>query len=273
MRTHPFLFKPLSASERLKKRRCHACGMEERMPAQRVHAEGSFPLEESVAVEAPLSIHLNGVLWTTTMRTPGADADLVRGMLHSSSRLGTIDAIEVEVNVVHVEGDFEDGGGWTVLRTSACGVCGIESLPPMVANDSIDAFRLRREDVNGLLDAMRSAQSVFDATGGVHAVGLFSAEGLLLDIAEDVGRHNAMEKVIGRHLDALPLNGHGFLLSGRISFEMVQKAIAAGSPCVIAVGAPTTLAVELAREHGLTLIGFARDGRFNVYAGAHRLEA
>jgi FdhD protein len=101
---------------------------------------------------------------------------------------------------------------------------------------------------------------------------LFTPDGVITDIAEDVGRHNAMDKVIGRSLNDLPLASHGFLLSGRVSYEMVQKAVMAGAPCIVAIGAPTTLAVDLARQHGITLIGFARDKRFNVYAGAHRLK-
>ena len=115
-------------------------------------------------------------------------------------------------------------------------------------------------------------QSVFDTTGGGHAVALFDQNGEITDLAEDVGRHNAMDKIVGRSLTQMPLSNHGFLLSGRVSFEMVQKAVMAGSPCIIAIGAPTTLAIDLARQHGVTLIGFARDLRFNVYTGAWRLQ-
>ena len=118
---------------------------------------------------------------------------------------------------------------------------------------------------------LRSEQSYFDSTGGVHAVGLFTEHSVIVDLAEDVGRHNAMDKIIGRTIDQLPLSNLGFLLSGRVSFEMVQKAVMAGSPCIVAIGAPTTLAIELARQHGITLIGFAREARFNVYTGAWRL--
>ena len=115
-------------------------------------------------------------------------------------------------------------------------------------------------------------QSVFETTGGVHAVALFSENTEITELAEDVGRHNAMDKIVGRSLKHLPLSNHGFLLSGRVSFEMVQKAVMAGSPCIIAIGAPTTLAIDLARQHGITLIGIARDMRFNVYTGSWRLQ-
>jgi FdhD protein len=120
---------------------------------------------------------------------------------------------------------------------------------------------------------LRSEQSVFDLTGGVHAVAIFTDDAVITDISEDVGRHNAMDKIIGRSITDLPLSNHGFLLSGRVSFEMVQKAVMAGSPCIIAIGAPTTLAIDLARQHGITLIGFAREQRFNVYTGAWRLQS
>ena len=122
-----------------------------------------------------------------------------------------------------------------------------------------------------MLEQLRSEQSYFDSTGGVHAVALFTEDSVIVDIAEDVGRHNAMDKIIGRTIDQLPLSELGFLLSGRVSFEMVQKAVMAGAPCIVAIGAPTTLAIELARQHGITLIGFARGARFNVYTGAWRI--
>jgi FdhD protein len=114
-------------------------------------------------------------------------------------------------------------------------------------------------------------QSVFDATGGVHAVALFDQNCMITDLSEDVGRHNAMDKIIGRSLEKLPLAKSGFLLSGRVSFEMVQKAVMAGSPCIVAIGAPTTLAIDLARQHGITLVGFARNSRFNIYTGSWRI--
>ena len=122
------------------------------------------------------------------------------------------------------------------------------------------------------MSELRSKQSIFDSTGGVHAVALFNRKAEITDLAEDVGRHNAMDKIIGRSITQLPLSNRGALLSGRVSFEMVQKAVVAGCPMIAAIGAPTTLAVDLARQHGLTLIGFLRDERFNVYCGANRIE-
>ena len=140
--------------------------------------------------------------------------------------------------------------------------------PPAI---STEGFAIDSANIEELLGQLRSEQSYFDSTGGVHAVAEFTEDSVIVDIAEDVGRHNAMDKIIGRTIDQLPLAEFGFLLSGRVSFEMVQKAVMAGSPCIVAIGAPTTLAIELARQHGITLIGFARGARFNVYTGAWRI--
>ena len=141
--------------------------------------------------------------------------------------------------------------------------------PPAIPTDG---FSIDPTSIESLLNRLRAEQSVFDSTGGVHAVALFSDQSVITDLAEDVGRHNAMDKIIARSIERLPLSNRGFLLSGRVSFEMVQKAVMAGSPCIVAIGAPTTLAIELARQHGITLIGFARESRFNVYTGAWRLQ-
>jgi FdhD protein len=141
--------------------------------------------------------------------------------------------------------------------------------PPAI---SPDGYTIDTITIEELLNQLRSEQSLFDSTGGVHAVALFNEYSEITDLAEDVGRHNAMDKIIGRSIGQLPLSNHGFLLSGRVSFEMVQKAVMVGSPCIVAIGAPTTLAIELARQHGITLIGFARESRFNVYTGAWRLK-
>ena len=259
------------------KRRHHAVGMEERIAAQRVDATGSFPLEESVAIEEPLSITLNGEPWITTMRTPGHDSDLILGLLFTEGIIQSPDQIHemvVDNDNTTIIGKFSlDPPQHGFIRSSSCGICGIESLPSSeVEAISSDGFSIPASGIDDLLSSLRSAQDVFDSTGGVHAVALFTPDGVITDIAEDVGRHNAMDKVIGRSLNDLPLANHGFLLSGRVSYEMVQKAVMAGAPCIVAIGAPTTLAVDLARQHGITLIGFARDKRFNVYAGAHRLK-
>ena len=253
--------------------------MEERVAAQRVVDGRTYPLEESVAVEEPLEIQINGQPWITTMRTPGHDRELALGLLYSEgllSDLTEIDQIHVEDNVILIGGDISiEGHSRGFVRSSSCGVCGRASLDAILARHppaiSSEGFSISSDSLDSLLTQMRTKQSVFDTTGGVHAVALFSEMSDITELAEDVGRHNAMDKVIGRTLTQLPLSNLGFLLSGRVSFEMVQKAVMVGSPCIVAIGAPTTLAVDLARQHGLTLIGFLRDGRFNVYCGANRI--
>lgn len=249
------------------------------MAAQRVVDGETYPLEESVAVEEPLEIQINGQPWITTMRTPGHDRELALGLLYSEgllSDLAEIDQIHVEDNVILIGGDISiEGHSRGFVRSSSCGVCGRASLDAILARHppaiSSEGFSISSDSLDSLLTQMRTKQSVFDTTGGVHAVALFSEMSDITELAEDVGRHNAMDKVIGRTLTQLPLSNLGFLLSGRVSFEMVQKAVMVGSPCIVAIGAPTTLAVDLARQHGLTLIGFLRDGRFNVYCGANRI--
>lgn len=256
-------------------RRC----MEERVAAQRVIAGAARPLEEMVAVEEPLEIHINGQPWITTMRTPGHDRDLTLGLLYSEgllSDLNDIEQIQIEDNVVLIEGQISiDGHTRGFVRSSSCGVCGRASLDAILARQppviSPEGFTIDCSAIDSLLRHLRRKQSIFDTTGGVHAVALFNQNSTITDLAEDVGRHNAMDKIIGRSLAQIPFSNSGFLLSGRVSFEMVQKAVMVGSPCIIAIGAPTTLAIDLARQHGITLIGFARDLRFNVYTGSWRL--
>jgi FdhD protein len=255
--------------------------MEERVAAQRVGLDGAIPMEDSVAIEEPLEIQVNGHPWVTTMRTPGQDYDLALGLLYTEGILDGIDSIEsivISDNVVLVEGDMTtDGHTRGFVRSSSCGVCGRASLDAILSRDPPQiperGFEISAQSVDVLISMLRSEQSVFDLTGGVHAVAIFTDDAVITDISEDVGRHNAMDKIIGRSITDLPLSNHGFLLSGRVSFEMVQKAVMAGSPCIIAIGAPTTLAIDLARQHGITLIGFAREQRFNVYTGAWRLQS
>ena len=250
--------------------------MEERVAAQRVTLEGAIPMEDNVAIEEPLEIQVNGHPWITTMRTPGQDLELALGLLYTEgilTEISEIESMEISDNVVLVTGDVTvEGHTRGFVRSSSCGVCGRASLDAILSRSppSIPeiGFKISPESVDTLIDLLRSEQSVFDLTGGVHAVATFTDDAIITDISEDVGRHNAMDKIIGRSLNDLPLENHGFLLSGRVSFEMVQKAVMAGSPCIIAIGAPTTLAIDLARQHGITLIGFAREQRFNVYTGA-----
>lgn len=254
--------------------------MEERIGAQRMAPQGAIPVEESVAVEEPLEIHVNGNPWVTTMRTPGQDRELAIGLLYSEGILtntSDIDSIHLDDNVVIVQGDLSaEGHTRGFVRSSSCGVCGSASLESVLSRNppkiSPDEFTLNFHDVEFLVEQLKSSQSYFHTTGGMHAVAQFNQDLEFVNLAEDVGRHNAMDKVIGKSIDSIPHSLFGYLLSGRVSFEMVQKAVMAGSPCIVAIGAPTTLAVELARQHGLTLIGFARESRFNVYTGAWRIK-
>ncbi len=240
-----------------------------------------------LAVEEPLEIRLGGDPLTVTMRTPGDDIDLVAGFLagegvvSSAADITRITMCDVNVaDVTLADGWLASGGAGlrrAFLTTSACGVCG---------KDSIAAIRVRsRYDVAAdpvvvsasvlaaLPDRLRVAQRIFAGTGGIHAAGLFRSDGTLLAAREDVGRHNAVDKVIGWALraDLLPLSGCVLLVSGRASFELTQKALVAGIPVLAAVSAPSSLAAELAQDGGLTLVGFLRGQSMNVYTGGHRL--
>jgi FdhD protein len=266
-----------------------------RIRIQRLGLEGRVEKDDRVAVEAPLEFQLHHpelgmepVSFGTTMRTPGDDESLAAGLLYGESivnRASDIDAIESSTrrpNVVNVRLKST-----VALETqlsprrfsagSSCGVCGSTSLDAAIARAAAT-----RIDSSGKVDLavllrlpqiMRESQARFGDTGGIHAAALFDMQGTLLSLAEDVGRHNAFDKLVGESLLAgrLPLSDHVVLLSGRASFELVQKAAMAGVPVVAAVGAPSTLAVDLAREAGVTLLGFVRDGRFNVYTGAERI--
>ncbi len=254
--------------------------MEERIAAQRIAPQGATPIEENVAVEEPLEIHINGSPWITTMRTPGHDRELALGLLYTEGIVSTradIDTIRIEENVILVEGDLSaDGHNRGFVRSSSCGVCGSASLESVLARNPPRipprGFMIGFEAIGQLIEKLNSSQNFFETTGGMHAVGLFNQNLEIVELAEDVGRHNAMDKIIGKSIDTIPHESFGFLLSGRVSFEMVQKAVMVGSPCIVAIGAPTTLAIQLARQHGLTLIGFARDARCNVYTGAWRIK-
>ncbi len=265
------------------------------VPVCRVGTGGPAVEPDELAVEEPLEIRLDcdiegrrvhrGV--SVTMRTPGHDAELAAGFLFTEGivtdraqvagvhpcRSGNRVRVElrpgVQVDLARLERHF--------YTASSCGVCGKASLDavrvcplyrPVADQPVIDAAVVRR-----LPEALRAAQAVFDRTGGLHASALFDVGGRLLEVREDVGRHNALDKLIGTAFLAgrTPLSGAVLLVSGRASFELVQKAAVAGIPILAAVGAPSSLAVELAREHGLTLLGFVRHDRFNVYTGAARI--
>jgi FdhD protein len=237
-----------------------------------------------VAVEEPLEIRVDTRPVTVTLRTPGHDPELAAGFLLTEAVIRSASDIarflphprnpHGAIIDVHLRPDLTvDFARLTrhVFAVSSCGLCG---------KAAIDAIRQQHPPVDppympdpgwllSLPDAMRSAQSAFDVTGGLHAAALFPADGSLRVLREDIGRHNAVDKVIGHAALAgeLPLRDHVLLVSGRVSFEVMQKALAAGIACVAAISAPSSLAVQFARESGQSLVGFLRDGRFNVYAG------
>jgi FdhD protein len=243
---------------------------------------------DALAVEAPLEIRTAGSS-AITMRTPGSDRELALGFLYSEGILRAaaevVGVAEPEADVVEVEltGSAQARAarldrGFTI--TSACGACGKPTradalrLEPPFAPPPADGPRLMPALIASLPERLRAAQPTFARTGGLHAAGLFDPEGTALVVREDVGRHNAVDKVVGARLLAggLPAHGGVLVVSGRASFELVQKAVLAGIPVLAAVGAPSTLAVEVAAAHGLTLLGFVRDGRFNIYTGIGRIE-
>ncbi len=277
----------------------------------RIEGDLLVPHLDLVAAEEPLEIKLgyvrDGVPVKTvvalTMRTPGADAELAVGFLHNEGILK--DRPQIEAITLGIGGEHRRMSGSTsrdaltgaeicvhvrdrvaidldALRrygttTSACGACGKTSRDALRVESRFslhdDPLTIGIDLVHRLPAALRGAQEIFDQTGGLHAAALFDETGRLVDVREDVGRHNAVDKLIGAQFlaDRLPLRGHVLFVSGRASFELVQKAAMAGVPVLAAVGAPSSLAVSLAREAGLTLLGFVRDQRFNVYSGFQRV--
>ena len=249
---------------------------------------------DRAATEEPLEVRLHDRPFAVIMRTPGADRELAagfllsEGVLKSADDLGTIEYCqdpsaehpENIINATLVNGSVDTLETFlaerrNVTTNSSCGMCGrlsIESLktnlPPLVVPWTVPA-----STVVTLPDRLRHAQAVFDETGGLHAAGLFTRDGRLETVAEDVGRHNAVDKVIGRMVmqERLPLANHILFVSGRTSFEIVQKAFLAGIPMVAAVSAPSSLAIDLAEECGITLIGFLREQNFNIYAHQERV--
>ncbi len=263
-----------------------------------------------LAVEEPLEIRIGLTVncktehkaVSITMRTPGHDGELAAGFLFTEGiishpdqvkqirhcglkigkRGGAIDrASALNSNTIRV--DLNEGVDVDLksldrhfYTTSSCGVCGkssIEALATGVRTQAYDELRVAREVIHNLPETLRSSQEVFDQTGGLHASALFNSDGKLDIVREDVGRHNALDKVIGAKFLAgeTPLSKSILLVSGRVSFELVQKALMAGIPFMAAVGAPSSLAVELASEYGMTLVGFVRDERFNIYCGEQRV--
>ena len=241
---------------------------------------------DSLATEEPLELRLSGKAFTVTMRTPGHDIDLAMGFLvgegvvTSAEDVVTVRSLDAAVDVLlapHVPPP-DPSLERHVYTSSACGVCGSASLEAVekVArfDTAVDPVRVTPALLASLPDRLREMQAVFDSTGGLHAAGLFDPDGTCLVVREDVGRHNAVDKVVGWALreGRVPLVGHVLQVSGRASFELVQKARLAGIPVLTAVSAPSSLAVELAEDAGMTLVGFSRAGRFTVYTGEHRVE-
>jgi FdhD protein len=236
--------------------------------------------DDRLAVEEPLEIRIEGRPVAVTMRTPGHDEELALGFCLAEGlrpvRAGA--AADLAANVVEVDapGFDPEALARSFYTSSSCGVCGKGALEAVaVAAPPVEsALRLSAATVASLPSLLRLQQAAFEATGGLHATGLFGPDGDLLCVREDVGRHNAMDKVIGRaFLDGwLPLHERIMCVSGRLSFELVQKAAVAGCPVLVAVGAPSSLAVQLAAEMRITLCGFVRDGRINVYTEPWRID-
>jgi FdhD protein len=245
-----------------------------------------------LAAEEPLEIRVEGTPLTVTMRTPGDDIDLAAGFLFTEGLLPRLDDVhEIRMCDEHVaavtlkpgrtlaSGPDPEAAARNFLTTSACGVCGKDSIEATRTRSAFDVaadpVRVSPAVLAGLPDRLRDAQRVFSRTGGLHAAGLFTPDGTLLVLREDVGRHNAVDKVAGWALreGLLPLAGHVLLVSGRASFELAQKAVMIGVPVLAAVSAPSSLAASLAEETGLTLVGFLRGATMNVYAGAQRVTA
>ncbi|RJN31647.1 formate dehydrogenase accessory sulfurtransferase FdhD [Nesterenkonia natronophila] len=265
------------------------------------HGEARFSLRSKLdvlAAEEPLEIRLGGESFTVTMRTPGNDFELVAGFLVAEGMLtsaqdlrslrycaGTDEFGNQTYNVIDCDVDPlrvppVAGHRRNVLTTSACGICGTASIDavdktlPSAPGDG-PRLRISSETMLRLPDTLRNHQKIFAKTGGVHAAGLFGADGELCCLREDVGRHNAVDKVVGWAFmgDRLPLKGTVLQVSGRASFELVQKAALAGIEMLSAVGAPSSLAVDLAERAGLTLVGFSRGQSANIYTHAHRIQA
>ena len=267
----------------------------------RVGAGGGVA-DDVVATEEPLEIRLG---WfgadgehreqsiSVTMRTPGKDLELAAGFLYSEGIIRSGDdiasvgpcgppAADGLVNVVRVE--LSPGVSVDLERlerhfytTSSCGVCGKSSLEAVAVQSRFDIagvrWQISHDALGALPDALRAQQDVFDRTGGLHASGLFDENGRVVLVREDVGRHNALDKLIGHCLSAgrLPLTANGIVVSGRTSFELMQKAMMAGCPVLAAVGAPSSLAVQLAEEFGITLVGFLKRDRYNIYTRPDRI--
>jgi FdhD protein len=270
-------------------------------PGLRVHRWTSGHWTESpdaVVTEEPLQISLHGEPLSVVMRTPGNDIELCLGLMYAEGIVRAMDevrlirisaeseemeeAVRVDANLVesnqvdlHPKGAPRRKPERSMLSSSACGVCGTVLIEDLRRDLSSlpDGPKVDASILPGLVEQLRAGQGVFERTGGLHAAGLFTSVGDLVHVREDVGRHNAVDKIVGRSLidGALPARNSILVVSGRAGYEIVQKTISAGIPILAAVGAPSSLAVALARDFNQTLVGFLRGDRFNVYAGPERL--
>lgn len=267
-----------------------------RRRVQHVTAEDIVARPETLVVEEPLEIRLNGTPLTVTMRTPGSDVELAQGFLLTEGVIGSRDDV---LTVRYCKGAGVDNvNTYNVLdvtlapgvkmpdidvtrnfyTTSSCGVCGKASLEAVRLisrhGPGDDPSMVAAETLSAMPDRLREAQKVFASTGGLHGAALFDVDGTTLAVREDIGRHNAVDKVIGWALeqDRVPLTGTVLLVSGRASFELTQKAVMAGIPVLAAVSAPSSLAVDLASQSGLTLVAFLRGDSMNVYTRPDRIK-
>ncbi|MEV6213773.1 formate dehydrogenase accessory sulfurtransferase FdhD [Nocardia sp. NPDC051833] len=257
----------------------------------RLSPTGRIQRPDTLAVEEPLEIRVDGQSLTVTMRTPGNDIDLVHGFLFGEDIIGSADDI---VTARYCAGTDDEGRNTynvldlrlrtpvplhtrNFLTTGACGLCGKSALDEVRTHTRYpiprDTATVTTDVLSGLPEKLRAGQKLFDATGGLHAAGLFTTDGTLLAVREDIGRHNAVDKVLGWALRENRLPAHELILvvSSRASFELAQKAVMAGIPILAAVSAPSSLAVDLAAEAELTLVGFLRGETMNIYTGEHRL--
>ena len=272
----------------------------ERIRVTEVRGDSRVERDDEAAAEEPLEVRVvpgrsDGPAYyriAVTMRTPGADFELAAGFLVSEGLLRTPDDLtriayctdpdeEQRFNIVNVilraGVPFDpDRFRRNVYTSSSCGVCGkaaIEQVTTLVTRPPVGRFRIAPEALGALPERVAPSQRVFGRTGGLHAAALFRPDGTLVLLREDVGRHNAVDKLVGSRFlaRALPESNSVLLVTGRAGFELVQKAAVAGIPFLAAIGAPSSLAISLAREQGMTLVGFLREGRFNVYAGPERI--
>lgn len=255
----------------------------------KIQSQQVTDVEDALTVEEALVIHINGKQYLVTMRTPGDEVELIRGLLFSEdifrskeaqlhtevikkSPLGYISEINVTIGPDVLGKGYKSGQ--SLLSVSSCGICGKPELPEITAANKIDSqqLQLTATDMNQMFDLMRKSQLQFEQSGGIHAAAIFDQDKNLLAVKEDIGRHNAVDKVIGTLLLQQNIKAAKYILvSGRISYEILTKTFAAGIPVIAAVSAPSSLAVDYAKELGITLLGFCRKDKFTIYSNVDRI--